>query len=338
MNQYDDMLIWVGNSWMIQNVYCLIQQVAKTPTNVLILGESGTGKELVAKILHAHSDRCDHPFVPVNCAAIPSELLESELFGHEKGAFTGAYIARQGKFEMANGGTLFLDEIGDMPLAMQAKLLRVLQEKIFERVGGNKPIKADVRILSATHKNLEAGLKEGNFREDLYYRLNVFPIEIPALRERKEDILPLLNYFLNKLKEERGIIFELSSEAIQSLEHYDWPGNIRELSNLIERLSVLYPNQTIKVEDLPVKYQLSNKLTDKKLMVMGRHGDLGRHGDRPLQSDSVDLKEHLAQLEVNIITEALELNQGIIAKAAEYLGLRRTTLTEKMKKYGIERN
>ncbi len=193
-----DRLEIIGQSKVIQDVKHLIAQVAKSPANVMILGESGTGKELVARIVHRSSARSQGPFIPVNCAAIPLELLESELFGHEKGSFTGAHITRQGRFEAAHGGTIFLDEIGDMPLVMQAKLLRVLQERNFERVGGNKPIHADVRVIAATHKNLLNCIKEGTFREDLYYRLNVFPIEIPPLRSRREDISILISYFLDQ--------------------------------------------------------------------------------------------------------------------------------------------
>jgi sigma-54 specific flagellar transcriptional regulator A len=320
MNQGNDLLDWVGNSSAIQNVYTLIQQVAKTESNVLILGESGTGKELVARRLHAESKRHAGPFIAVNCAAIPSELLESELFGHEKGAFTSAYVARQGKFELANGGTLFLDEIGDMPLAMQSKLLRVLQERAFERVGGNRVLRADVRIVSATHKNLEGLLKEGQFREDLYYRLNVFPIEIPPLRERSQDILPLLNYFKDKCEKVQNVSFALSLEAVALLEQYGWPGNVRELANFVERLSILFPNKTVQVVDLPHPYGLQNV---NKIKALNQPG--------------MDLKEQLSKFEYTMITQVLKEHHGVVAKAAESLGVRRTTLTEKMKKYGILR-
>lgn len=320
----------MGSSTAIQAVQHLILQVASRSTTALILGESGTGKELVARVIHQHSKRAQGPFVAVNCAAIPLELLESELFGHEKGAFTGAIIARQGRFELAAGGTLFLDEIGDMPISMQAKLLRVLQERSFERVGGNKPIKADVRIIAATHKNLEECLAQGTFREDLYYRLNVFPVEIPPLRERKEDIRVLIQHFVDLHQQENGISIELTEEAFTFLEQYNWPGNVRELSNLVERLCVLYTGKPISLQDLPEHFfRQASRRNDKNLTILT--------AAELVQDKHFDLKEHLSQLELDLITQALNDCAGVVARAAKRLGLRRTTLVEKMKKYGIGR-
>ena len=246
----------VGKGRGIQEVRRLIGQVAETDANVLILGESGTGKEVVARAIHELSARSAGPFVPINCGAIPAELLESELFGHEKGAFTGAIAARRGRFELAQGGTLFLDEIGDMPLPMQVKLLRVLQERQFDRVGGGKAVQADVRVIAATHRDLEAMIRTQAFREDLYYRLNVFPIETPPLRDRADDIPLLLQELLNRHAEQHKGIIRLTQRAMESLMQYAWPGNVRELSNLIERLLILYPNQIVDVADLPGRYRL----------------------------------------------------------------------------------
>ena len=246
---------FVGESVVIRQVKKLITQVAKSNASVLILGESGTGKEVVANCLHKMSKRYKMPYVPVNCGAIPRELLESELFGHEKGAFTGALTMRKGRFEMAQAGTLFLDEIGDMPLSMQVKILRVLQERIFERVGGNKSLQADVRVIAATHRDLEDEVKAGTFREDLFYRLNVFPIEIPPLRDRVEDI-PLLFQTLNeRMEEDAESSVQLTPEAMASIMQHPWPGNVRELSNLVERLGIMFPEEPVSWDDLPEKYQ-----------------------------------------------------------------------------------
>ncbi|RMD79163.1 MAG: sigma-54-dependent Fis family transcriptional regulator, partial [Gammaproteobacteria bacterium] len=245
----------VGNSRAIREVRRLIEQVAPTEATVLILGESGTGKEVVARNLHYYSPRRHKPFVPINCGAIPKELLESELFGHEKGAFTGAITARQGRFELAEGGTLFLDEIGDMEMAMQVKLLRVLQERVFERVGSNKPIRADVRIIAATHRNLEQAIADGRFREDLYYRLNVFPIEMPPLRERREDIPLLIQELITRLEHEKRGSVRLTQAAVMALCQYHWPGNVRELANLVERLVIMHPFGVVDVGDLPEKFR-----------------------------------------------------------------------------------
>ena len=294
---------------------------------------------MVARNLHYLSDRRDKPFVPVNCGAIPGELLESELFGHEKGAFTGAITARQGRFEMAQGGTLFLDEIGDMPMPMQVKLLRVLQEKTFERVGGNKTIKADVRIVAATHRDLEKAVAEGTFREDLYYRLNVFPIEMPPLRERTED-LPLLIAELTKRfeREGRGSV-RFTANALLSLSRHHWPGNVRELANLVERMVILYPYGVVDIKDLPQKYRYDEGIEEPEppalLKQQKSSTSLGVSADLP--NEGIDLKTHLADIERQYIEQALTANDGVVARAAEQLGMRRTTLVEKMKKYGIDK-
>jgi len=244
-----------GKSQAIAGIRKLIDQVAESDATVLILGESGTGKEVVARALHDASFRKDKPFVPINCGAIPGELLESELFGHEKGAFTGALSARQGRFEMAEGGTLFLDEIGDMPLAMQVKLLRVLQERTFERVGSNKTIHCDVRVIAATHRYLENEIKENRFREDLFYRLNVFPIEIPALKDRAEDIPLLVSDLIARMEAANRGSVRLTHAALAVLMQHEWPGNVRELANLIERLAIINPKGLVDAADLPEKFQ-----------------------------------------------------------------------------------
>ncbi|WP_111976498.1 sigma-54 dependent transcriptional regulator [Algibacillus agarilyticus] len=343
----------VGTSSEMQQVRRMIEQVAPTEANVLVLGESGTGKEVVAQSLHRLSNRKKGPFVPVNCGAIPPELLESELFGHEKGAFTGAINSRKGRFEMAQNGTLFLDEIGDMPLQMQVKLLRVLQERLFERVGSGKSIKADVRVIAATHRNLETMVSDGKFREDLFYRLNVFPIETPSLRERREDIPQLLNELTKRVAEQGAETVKFTERALQSLMEHKWAGNVRELSNLVERMTILYPNQMVDVAELPKKYQhieiqsfepeYPDELLERQAL-----NDLFSASDEPendappsaellafLPEEGINLKEYLAELEVSLINQALVMHSGVVARAAEVLGIRRTTLVEKMKKYGI---
>ena len=348
----------VGRSAAIAEVRQLIEQVAPTDANVLVLGESGTGKEVIARNIHFMSPRASGPFVPVNCGAIPGELLESELFGHEKGSFTGAISSRKGRFEMAQGGTLFLDEIGDMPLAMQVKLLRVLQERIFERVGGSQPIAADVRVVAATHRDLEKMIGEDKFREDLYYRLNVFPITTPALRERQDDIPLLLQELNARLEAENRATVRFTQVAIESLMQHPWPGNVRELSNLVERLSILYPGGIVDVVDLPSRYRhidgevfeprYSEALLERDLInhMFQSHDDDEDDGTlRPapvasgstadLPEDGINLKEMLADLEVNYILQALDKQEGVVARAAELLGMRRTTLVEKMRKYQI---
>ena len=244
----------VGSSAAIESVRRLVAQVAPSEASVLILGESGTGKEVIAQGIHRGSRRAEGPFVPVNCGAIPGELLESELFGHEKGAFTGAISTRQGRFELAAGGTLFLDEIGDMPLPMQVKLLRVLQERRFERVGSNRTQRCDVRVIAATHQDLERRVEAGDFRTDLFYRLNVFPIDVPPLRERVEDIPALVRRFVELMQGEGRGSVAIGDQAMACLMAYRWPGNVRELSNLVERLAILYPEAPVAARDLPPKF------------------------------------------------------------------------------------
>lgn len=313
----------IGNSEAIRAVKKLIEQVAKTQASVLIYGESGTGKELIARNIHMTSLRAQEPFVAINSGAIPADLLESELFGHEKGAFTGAGAIKQGRFEVANNGTIFLDEIGDMPLAMQVKLLRVLQEKTFERVGGTKTNKTDVRIIAATNQDLELQIADNRFREDLFYRLNVFPIMVPALRDRKEDIPLLIDFFLNKLSQEMPVC-TFSSDAKDQLVTYQWVGNIRELTNVLERLCILYPNQEVNANQLPT--QLKSKFLSLNHVVMVKPD---------LLSAGFDLKQHVVEIEIALINEALVKCGGVVVKAARILGIRRTTLIEKIKKYQL---
>ncbi|OBS09829.1 Flagellar regulatory protein FleQ [Acidihalobacter prosperus] len=328
----DRMLIGRGRS--MQRLRRLIARVAETDTTVLIQGETGTGKEVVASAVHYCSPRRERPFVAVNCGAIPAELLESELFGHEKGAFTGALTARQGRFELAQGGTLFLDEIGDMPLPMQVKLLRVLQERTFERVGSNRSINTDVRVIAATHRDLETSIREGRFREDLYYRLNVFPLEVPPLRERKEDIPLLVEHFAGRLERGGRGRVRLSAGALKAMNLYDWPGNVRELSNLIERLSILVPDGVVEVMDLPVKIL---EMADVDIATAADDGAGEAMPSIGLPEEGVDLREYLGQLEMSFIRKALEDAGGVVAHAAQSLRMRRTTLVEKMRKYGIQR-
>jgi sigma-54 dependent transcriptional regulator, flagellar regulatory protein len=327
----------VGSSAGVRKVRRLIEQVGKTDATVLLLGESGTGKEVVARNIHYHSQRRYKPFVPVNCGAIPPDLLESELFGHEKGAFTGAISARRGRFEMAAGGTLFLDEIGDMPLAMQVKLLRVLQERTFERVGSNKSIAADARIVAATHSNLEDAIREGKFREDLYYRLNVFPMEMPTLRSRVEDLPLLVNDLVNRTEHEKRGSIRLTPAAMDCLCRYRWPGNVRELANLIERLVILYPNASVDADDLPEKYRVRSSSSERVDTRAGALADASMAA-QVLPSEGLDLKEHMNKLESMLIIQALDDAGGIVAHAARRLRMGRTTLVEKMRKLGIRRN
>lgn len=334
----------VGTSRPIQAVRQMMKQVADTEATVLILGESGTGKEVVARNLHYHSRRKDAPFVPVNCGAIPAELLESELFGHEKGAFTGAITSRAGRFEMAAGGTLFLDEIGDMPMNMQVKLLRVLQERTFERVGSSKSQEADVRIIAATHKDLEQMIADGTFREDLYYRLHVFPIEMPALRERIEDLPLLLSELITRLENEKRGSIRFSSASIMSLCQHPWPGNVRELANLVERMAIMNPHGVIGVGELPRKFRyVDDDQEDLRQQRPEEEADVsaaifGVNSMGGLPPEGLDLREHLADLEQALIQLALEETSYVVARAAERLHIRRTTLVEKMRKYGISRD
>ena len=377
-----------GSSAAIRQVVSLIRKVASHDSNVLVLGESGTGKEVVARAIHESSPRRRGAFVAVNCGAIPAELMESELFGHEKGAFTGAYSSRRGRFEIAEGGTLFLDEIGDMSPAMQVKLLRVLQERVFERVGNHQPLRCDVRIIAATHRNIEAAIENGQFRGDLFYRLNVFPIEMPSLRDRADDLDTLVHEFaLANVRAGRPML-EFSTSAMRALRAYPWPGNVRELGNLIERLSVLNGEQRVEVMDLPPRYReglsgtpsplgseivvrtetpvteavfeavsdalvertviqrslreaLAERLEGKQVaqesLAAAAEGpyDDGADDTEGLPADGVDLRAHLYAIEHRLISEALERSGGTVAHAARLLSLRRTTLVEKLRKFGM---
>ena len=306
----------IGSSAPMQQLLSLISQVTQTDSTVLIQGESGTGKELVAAAIHYESRRADKPYIRVNCAAIPAGLLESELFGHEKGAFTGAEQTSIGKFELADQGTILLDEIGDMPLNLQVKLLRVLQEQEIERVGGKVPIQIDVRVLCATARVLPEEIKKGKFREDLYYRLQVIPVSVPTLKERKEDIPELSKFFLQQFGQERGLTFALSAEASQALSVYPFPGNIRELRNILERLTVLAPAPKIQLWDLPIE-------------IRGIKEDLVEKGE-------VNLAAAVAVAEKKCIRSALKKTHANRTEAAGILGISRKNLWEKMKQYGIK--
>jgi sigma-54 specific flagellar transcriptional regulator A len=334
---------------MMRQVQRLIEQVAPFDSTVLILGESGTGKELAARHIHELSDRRGHAFVPVNCGAIPAELLENELFGHEKGAFTGALATRVGRFEYAEGGTLFLDEIGDMSLQMQVKLLRVLQERSFERVGSNRTIRCNVRVVAATHRDLEAAIASGGFREDLYYRLNVFPLRMPPLRERIDDLPALINHLTERQATPAARRIRVDPSALACLMQHSWPGNVRELSNLLERLMILHPGATITADHLPLPYEqgIGGGTIDtaspvitclrcaaaEDLPIMESVRALDEPGALP--PDGLDLKEHLGAIEVDLIRKALLATNGTVAEAARLLRLRRTTLVEKLRKYQV---
>jgi sigma-54 specific flagellar transcriptional regulator A len=325
----------IGESVSIERINQMIDQVSDTNASVLILGESGTGKEVIARNIHAQSSRNHKPFVPINCGAIPAELLESELFGHEKGAFTGAISARQGRFELAEGGVIFLDEIGDMPLPMQVKLLRVLQERCYEKVGSNKSIKSDVRVIAATHRRLESLIEEGNFREDLFYRLNVFPIDVSPLRERAEDIPLLVKEVISRMERENRGSVRLGKKAVAMLQHYRWPGNVRELANLVERLAILYPHAVIEAKNLPEKYQscdfVETNLSDTdETLISTSQADISH-----LPSNGIDMKQYLTDIEISLIEQALVNTNHVVARAATMLNVRRTTLVEKMRKYEI---
>lgn len=323
-----------GNSPQVKSIEGLIRHVAMTDANVLLSGESGTGKEVVARSIHNLSLRADKPFVAVNCGAIPPELLESELFGHEKGSFTGAIHSRAGRFELAEGGTLFLDEIGDMPMPMQVKLLRVIQERTFERVGGTKTITSDVRLIAATHQDLEKRIGEGKFRLDLFYRLNVFPIELAPLRDRPEDIPLLIKEFAYKMELEKRSPIEFDQSAIDALTKNPLPGNVRELENLVERLAILYPGETITRSKLPQRYRGQGGDSGDSVMTNPTSGTM--MPDLPLEAgDEIDLKQYLSTLERTLICRALEKSNWVVSQAAKALSLRRTTLIEKIRKLEI---
>jgi len=312
----------IGTSKSIQRIFDIIEKVADTDSTVMISGPSGTGKELIARGIHYGSSRGDKPLVVINCGAIPESLLESELFGHEKGAFSGAYKTRIGRFEMANGGTIFLDEIGEMSPALQVKLLRVLQDQKFERVGGTKTIHVDVRIIAATNRNLTVAINNGKFREDLYYRLNVIPIKVPSLKQRKSDVPLLLDHFLKKFQtRKKKRVRGFSPVALDAMMHYDWPGNVRELENVIKRLTILSDNEVVGFEDLP------DYIQQNSLSIQPPEADFFEKG--------VTLSEAVRDYEKCLILGALEKSQGVKAKAAKLLNIKRTTLVEKIKKQNI---
>ena len=314
---------FVGDSKAIQDVFELIEKVADTDSTVLITGESGTGKELIAKAIHYNSYRKDNPMVVINCGAIPEELLESELFGHEKGAFTGAHKSRIGRFELANGGTIFLDEIGDMSPNLQVKLLRVLQEQKFERVGSTRTITVDIRVIAATNKDLFTAVKEGKFREDLYYRLNVIPIKVPPLRDRKSDIPLLVEFSVRKFnKEKQKRIKGLTSEAMETILQYDWPGNVRELENMVERVVILANGDEVGLDDVPETIRVAvQKMEPAEALPKG----------------GIRFDHAVEEYEKKLILQALDETNWVKTKAAKLLKMNRTTLIEKMKKKKLYR-
>jgi sigma-54 dependent transcriptional regulator, flagellar regulatory protein len=360
-----------GRCALIRQVNHLIGQVAAFDSNVLILGESGTGKEVVARAIHEASPRRQRPFVPINCGAIPAELLESELFGHEKGAFTGALATRKGRFEIAESGTIFLDEIGDMNPTMQVKLLRVLQERVFERVGSCVSQRCDVRIIAATHHNLEESIVKGTFRADLYYRLNVVPIDMPPLRDRAEDLPLLIADLAQRIGNAGRPQVKFANATIEALKAYGWPGNVRELGNLIERMSIQCGARAVSIADLPARYRppdwsatadaaSANQAAEEliasapaisvlgpALEAMARHA-AAPQDDEPSSMDpqladalldqfphEFDLRNYLESLEQRLIERAMRTANGTVAQAARLLGLRRTTLVEKLRKYSL---
>jgi sigma-54 specific flagellar transcriptional regulator A len=356
----DGVLLPTGSSPAVAAVNRLIQQVAPYDSTVLILGESGTGKEIAARAIHAASPRRQRPFVAVNCGAIPAELLESELFGHEKGSFTGAITSRKGRFEIAEGGTLFLDEIGDISLPMQVKLLRVLQERIYERVGSNTSSECDVRIIAATHRNLEESIVRGSFRGDLFYRLNVFPIEMPTLAARISDLPALIDAFVAQAAGRGRPRLRLLPETLEALGNYPWPGNIRELSNLIERLAILCPERPVGIGDLPARYRPADwtapaivpppmteeipqliasmaggEETEDDAVLPASVWNCEQESPTRLPENGVDLRAHLTLIERSLISQALQRSGGTVAHAARLLSLRRTTLVEKLRKLGM---
>ena len=328
----------IGSSPEMQKVYGLIKKISDTDATILIEGESGTGKELIAKTIHFNSSRAQHPFLPFNCAAIPKDLLESELFGHERGAFTGAFNTRIGRFERAHGGTILLDEIGELHPSFQVKLLRVLQEREFERVGGSKTIKVDVRILAATNKHLEEETKAGNFREDLFYRLNVIPLHIPPLRERREDIPLLAEYFLSYFsKKRKRENIRMVPEVIHLFSQYPWPGNVRELENLMERVVILSEDGLIEPKDLPQRFQEFQGISRPEER---ESPFLSTEPEREvlLPDQGVNMNNLVEEMEKSLIQQAIRKSKGVKSKAAELLGLKRTTLLEKMKKFEMDFN
>lgn len=365
---------FIGNSPIAQALRRLVSTIANSNATVLITGESGTGKELLARSLHEQSDRVGGAFVPINCSAIPKELLESELFGHRKGSFTGAVADRIGRFELAHGGTIFLDEIGDMSLDMQVKLLRVLQERLIDPVGATRQVPIDVRVIAATHRDLEAEIQAGRFREDLYYRLNVLPVVTPPLRERKEDIPELLRFYASHYKLGHTQAVRFSTDFLQALVDYPWPGNVRELCNLIDRFSTLYAGQELDLRAIPANL-LPKALVPIQAELLERSGPatlqemslppevlaemqaaesaspmvnqpepqdndiesiiMLAQGMPHLPPEGMSLKDRLAEIERNIIEQALERSQGNVSRTAKLLNLQRTTLIEKINKYEL---
>ncbi len=350
----------VGSSHEAVSLRNLIETIGKSDSTTLILGESGTGKDLTARALHEASSRKNNPFIPVNCGAIPKDLLESELFGHKKGSFTGAISDRKGRFQLAHTGTLFLDEIGDMSLDLQVKLLRVLQERQIDPVGSSNSISVDVRVMAATHKNIETLIEEGKFREDLYYRLNVLPIEIPNLASRKADIPELVRYFCLEHADPHNAPITLNKTSMEIFLSYHWPGNIRELSNLIARYSALIPGGTIDLNELPLSMipNLMREFLSQKTESLHRsdnNGNLeqasedhfenslsdveriiGLTQEKVLPTDGLNLKEHLMDIEKDLIEQALKRSEHNVSQTARLLGLQRTTLIEKINKHGLQ--
>jgi DNA-binding NtrC family response regulator len=313
----------IGTSIAMQQVFDMIAKVADAESTVLILGESGTGKELAARAIHFSSHRSEKPFIPVNCGAIPESLLESELFGHERGAFTGAVRTRMGRFELAHGGTIFLDEVGDMSPALQVKLLRVLQEQVFERVGGTKSVRVDVRILAATNRDLEEAIAKSEFREDLYYRLSVIPLTLPPLRERQDDIPLLLQHFMDQFNRLRNRKLRgFAPPALHMLVNYHWPGNVRELENLVDRLVVLKGQDVVAPEDLPEKMRAALPSIASVAAM-----------DLPEQGFCLDVA--VREFERDLLTRALQKASGVKNRAAQILGIKRTTLIEKLKRHAL---
>ncbi|MBI2454791.1 MAG: nif-specific transcriptional activator NifA [candidate division NC10 bacterium] len=323
----------VGRSKRMREIYEAVEQVSQTRTTVLIRGESGTGKELIARAIHFNSPRASGPFVKLNCAALPQSLLESELFGHEKGAFTGATAAKKGRFELADGGSLFLDEIGDIPMPVQVKLLRVLQERCFERVGGTKTLEVDVRIIAATHQDLEAAIPRGEFREDLYYRLNVVPLLLPPLRQRREDVPLLVEHFLAKWNRENNRRVRITGRALQAMLNYDWPGNVRELENCIERMVVMSRRRLVLPEDLPLSLEAAQDEPEA-----ARARPVAALGSDPGGRSSPVGLSSLRDLERQQIVRALARADGVQAKAAALLGITPRQLAYRLRRYGIIRS
>jgi DNA-binding NtrC family response regulator len=335
---------FIGGNAQMQKVFHLIQRLSKVDTPVLIRGASGTGKELVAKAIHLNSTRKNEKFVAINCSAIPENLFESELFGHEKGSFTGADQRKIGKFQFAEGGTLFLDELGDMPVLMQVKLLRVLQEKKFTPVGANREIKSNVRIIAATNRPLEKMIEDGSFREDLFYRLNVIPIFLPALNERKDDIERLADTFIQKFNKEHGrTIFGLTPEALNALKKYDWPGNIRELENVIEHAFVMEADNRIGINSLPEKFLESLGMQPKQILITDENNKstevednlMSSEGGIIIPDDKLDFSKHKEMFEKEFIMKALKQFKGRINQTALHANIPKKTLLRKIEKYGI---